>query len=59
VCWFSIYFRISSSFLQVSIVDPVVRIRYVAPVDPVMGATSPEITTGQMYKQYKEVYHAI
>jgi len=46
VCWLSIYFRISfSSLLQVALVDPVVRIRCTAPVDPVVGASSAEITT--------------
>ena len=45
VCWLSIYFEISSSLLQVALVDPVVRISYAVPVDPVVGASSPEITT--------------
>ena len=35
----------SSSLLQVALVDPVVHIRYAALVDPVVGASSPEITT--------------
>ena len=45
VCWRSIYFGISSSsLLQVTLVDPVIRIRCAAPVDPVVEASSPEIT---------------
>jgi len=41
-----IYFGISSSFLlQVALIDPVVHIRCVAPVDPVVGPSSPKITT--------------
>ena len=44
--WLSIYFEISSSsLLQVTLVDPVVRIRCVSPVDPVVGASDLEITT--------------
>ena len=32
VCWLSVYFELSSSFLfQVALVDHVVRIRYAAP----------------------------
>ena len=46
VCWLSIYFVISfSSLLQITLVDHVVRIRCVAPVDPVVRGVSPEITT--------------
>ena len=46
ICWLFIYFEIfSSSFFQVALVDHMVRIRYAAPVDPVMGASSPENTT--------------
>jgi len=46
VCWLSIYFEISSSsLLQIALVDHVVRIRCATPVDLVVGASSPEITT--------------
>ena len=47
MCWLSIYFVISSSssLLQVALVDPVLHIRCTAPVDPVMGESSLEITT--------------
>ena len=46
VCWLSIYLEISSfSLLQVALVDPVVRIRCTTKVDPVLGVSSPEITT--------------
>ena len=41
----SIYFGTSSSsLLQVVLVDPMVRIRCAAPLDPVVRASSPEIT---------------
>jgi len=45
VYWLTIYFEISSSLLQVALVDPVVYIRCATPVDPVVGASSLEITT--------------
>jgi len=45
VCWASIYFGIFSPLLQVALVDPMVRIRCAAPVDPVVGASSPKIAT--------------
>ena len=45
VCWTFIYFEISSSLFQVALIDSVVRIRRAAPIDPVVGASSPEITT--------------
>jgi len=35
----------SSSLLQVALVDPMVRICCAAPVEPVVGTSSPEITT--------------
>ena len=43
-CLYAFYLS-SSSLLQVALVDPVIRIRCVAPVNPVVGASSPEITT--------------
>ena len=45
MCWLSIYFGISSSLLQLALVDPVLRIRCAALPDPIVGAFSPEITT--------------
>jgi len=46
VYWLSIYFGISSSsLLHVALVDPVVHFRRATLVDPVMGTSSPEITT--------------
>ena len=42
---FYLLWNIFSSLLQVVLVDPVVRIRCVVPVDPIVGASSPEITT--------------
>jgi len=46
ICWLSIYFEIfSSSLLQVVLVDPVIRIRCAALVDPIVEASDLEITT--------------
>jgi len=45
ICWLSIYFGISSSILHVALVDPVVYFRCATPVDPIVGASSHEITT--------------
>ena len=50
MCWLSIYFGISSSYLlQVALADYVVRFRCVTTVDLAVGASSLEITTILIY----------